>query len=656
MADEADSSDVIGVSHAAAFDPGTPGRAMAKSGPGRLEMFQSAYAGGHSQVAAATVAKVGIHELRFGAIDSWRRPDVFEEASLSDLGPTDQQRLVASVGGAARLASVASPRRPWLPDLSKIYDLELLAPRSDAELILGVADFPDRQAQELCYFRPDVDGNLAIYGTAGSGKSAALRTLGVAAGITPRGGPVHVYGLDFGAGGLRMLESLPQVGAVVAGDDHERVVRLLRNLRELADARGRAFPSCHAGNITEYRRLAGRPDEARILLLIDNFPAFREAYEVGGSRQQYYVILQQLLSEGRSLGIHVVFTADRHASVPGSMAAAVPRRVVLRLAEDVGYMALGVPNDVLDLTSPPGRAIIDGQEVQLALFGGSGNVADQSEAIGKLAADMRRRGIPEAPPVLSLPQEIPDASLPSAVNGWPVLGVSDETLEPVGFEPVGSFIVGGGPGSGRSNALLVLARSLRCWDEDLAFVYLGGRRSALPDLHPWDVVATDVQEVADVAKQLTEALAGPGRTKRMAIFIEGVSELVTTVADAPLVQLARAVKRSEHLIVAESETATWASIYPLYAELKSSRRGILLQPDHLEGDAIMKTPFPRAHRSEFPVGRGMAVMAGRATRVQVPLATGERSPSPGSPRTSTVETRASNANQLPNQEDQDVQR
>src|SRR5262249_15522828 len=46
MADEDDSSDVVGSKLAAGFDPGVPGRAVAKLGPGRLTPFQSGYVGG----------------------------------------------------------------------------------------------------------------------------------------------------------------------------------------------------------------------------------------------------------------------------------------------------------------------------------------------------------------------------------------------------------------------------------------------------------------------------------------------------------------------------------------------------------------------------------------------------------------------------------
>jgi S-DNA-T family DNA segregation ATPase FtsK/SpoIIIE len=627
MADESDSSDVIGTAVAAGFDPGIPGRAIAKSGPGRLTPFQSAYAGGHSGAEIARPSGVQVHELRFGTEEPWSRPDDEKQPMAGDLGPTDQVRLVEAIIDGAREAAVPAPRRPWLEELSSAYDLALLGPRTDTELILGVADLPELQAQQTVVFKPDSDGNLAVYGTSGTGKSVLLRTLAIGAGITPRGGPVHVYALDFAAGGLRQLEPLPHVGAVVAGDDHERVVRLLRTLQGIVAERAQTFPEVNAGTIVDYRRLANRPDEPRILLILDNLPAFRDAYEVVGPRAQWYAVLQQLISEGRQLGVHVVFTADRHASVPGSIAASVPRRVVLRLADENGYRMLGVAGDVLE-GAPPGRAVIDGVEVQIPVIGGSGDVADQSRAIAELARSMARQNRVPAPPIRALPTEVSLSELPVEVGGLPVLGLSDETLEPIGFDATGGFIVGGGPGSGRSNALLTLARSLRRWRPELVMVYLGGRRSIIPSLLDWEVVATTPADIAEAAKQLTAQLRTGKRKKQLAIIIEGVSDLVSTPADAPLVELLRLTKSSEHLVIGDSESATWGSIFPLYGELKSARKGILLQPDWVEGEALLRTPFPRMQRSEFPVGRGMLVGGGRAVRVQVALAGGDPSPLP----------------------------
>ena len=100
---------------------------------------------------------------------------------------------------------------------------------------------------------------------------------------------------------------------------------------------------------------------------------------------------------------------------------------------------------------------------------------------------------------------------------------------------------------------------------------------------------------------------------------EGLAEAVSSVADGPLLELVKTVKRSDHFLVAESETSTWTSSWPLLTEVKSARRGLLLQPDAIEGDTIMRTAFPRVKRADFPPGRGLFVHAGKVVTVQLPL-------------------------------------
>ena len=114
--------------------------------------------------------------------------------------------------------------------MAAVYELaDLPTKRRDDELVFGIGDDPDSQTQPAISFRPDIEGNLAVYGTSGAGKSAFLRTVAIAAGFTVRGGPCHVYGLDFGNRGLAMLEPLPHVGGIITASDHERVVRLLHH-------------------------------------------------------------------------------------------------------------------------------------------------------------------------------------------------------------------------------------------------------------------------------------------------------------------------------------------------------------------------------------------------------------------------------------------
>jgi S-DNA-T family DNA segregation ATPase FtsK/SpoIIIE len=620
MADESDSQDVVGIKDAAHFDPSIPGRGVAKTGPGRLALFQSGYAGGWTSREPEN-ADIEVAELRFGGDIRWEDAGATDVDDKRDLGPTDQQRLVKSIVSASAAARIPAPRRPWLDELAGVYDLGKLPQRTDSELLLGVADMAERQQQLPLYFQPDVDGHISIFGTGGSGKSAALRTLASAAAITPRGGPVQVYGLDFGSGSLRMLETMPHVGSIISGDDSERVIRLFRQLQAELERRGPLYAEADASSIVEYRTLANAPQEPRILLLIDGFPNFRDDFEIPAGRSIWYDVFKDMLSDGRPLGMHIALTADRAGAVPASISSSIQRKVVLRLADD-GYGMLDVPSDILSAKSPAGRAIVDGLETQIAILGGSASVSDQAAATRALADAMTRAGVAATEPIGSLPKEYSISTLPSSVSDLPALGISDIDLGPLGFEAAGTLLLAGPPASGRSTALLAIAQSLGRFDPLARLYYLGNSRSPLTHAMPWVGSATTVDAVAALAKDLAAALADEETEGRIAVFIESIGDFLQTPADAAIVELARAAKRSDHLVVAEAEISAWGSSWPLMGEFKNARRGLLLQPESVEGDIVLKTQLPRLNRSEFPPGRGMYIAKGKSARVQLPLPEG----------------------------------
>ncbi len=617
MADEADSVDVVGEKVAAGFDPGLPGRAVAKTGPGRLTAFQSAYAGGWSS-AVPPKPTVDIAELRFGAPVVWERPET-DEDEQKDQGPTDQQRLVATLSKAATAEKIPAPRKPWLEPLPPVFDLTKLRQRTDTEILLGVQDIPQQQRQQEVYYRPDEDGSLAIYGTGGSGKTVALRTLAVASGITPRGGPVEVYGIDYANGGLSMLEALPHVGSIVPGEDPERVIRLLRTMREELESRGPKFAKANAGSIVDYRKETGKTDTPRILLLLDGFAAFRQEFESTSARAVWYEVLQQLIAEGRGLGMHVALSADRAGSVPTSINSSIQRRVVLRLADDTAYAMLDVPSDVVGSGSPPGRAVLDGLEVQIALAGGAPGVKDQAKAIVEIGEAMTRAGRKPAQPVGILQEVYPLESLAKDVDGLPVVGISEENLMPISFDPSGAFVLAGPPGSGRSIALEALAASVMRADPKAELYYLGNARSTLGADRIFKAAETSIEKVEALARKLAPIIEKDG-AKKMVVVIEGISDFLGTPADDALVGLIKATKRSTNLVIAEAETSSWNSSWPLLAEVKAGRSGVILQPDSLDGESLFKTNLPRVSRSDFPPGRGYYVARGKYTRIQLPVA------------------------------------
>lgn len=619
MADQSDSRDVVDDVVAASFDPGIPGRGIAKTGPGRLVPFQSAYAGGWSAKDEVVVADVRVAELRFGSTAVWEVERVAEsDAEDDDLGPNDQKRIVRTMIDAAKEAGIPAPRRPWLDDLTTTIDLTSLPIEGDAKVLLGLADLPEQQAQLPAYFLPDRDGSIIVYGASGSGKSTLLKTIGAGVGMRPELGLAEVYGLDFGSGSLRALERLPHVGSVIDGDDAERLQRLLRSINREMDRRAKLLAGAQAANLSEYREQTD-PSMTRVFVLIDNFPEFRKDWEIPSARSPFYRMFMRIITEGRNLGVHAVIAADRAGSIGGNVTGNVSRKIVLRLADQNGYMYLGVARDVLDETSPAGRALLDGAEMQVAVIGGTANSAEQAEVLDRLGKELRATGVQDVEEIGALPVSVAQSSMPASVDGMPVFGVAEDTLAPRGFDPVGTFAVVGPPQSGRTNTLRALVAAIERFDPEVKLFHFGGRRAELTDFRPWVRSAVRPDDIEVLAKELTELVADESVPGRIVIVAEDVAQLNDSPAERPLRALMAAVNNSDHVLFGEADISRSGSSSGVMGEWKAGRQGIALQPDTYDGDSIFKVPFPRLKRSESPVGRGIFVQFGKGVMVQVPL-------------------------------------
>jgi len=620
MADESDSRDVVDDPVAASFPPSIPGRGIAKTGPGRLTPFQSSYAGGWTSENEVVTAEVKVAELRFGSVTEWepeRPPE--SDSHDEDLGPNDQKRIVNTLIRAADVAQLMVPRRPWLDDLAPVVELADLPAEGDSQVLLGLADIPERQEQRATYFVPDREGSILFLGTSGAGKSTALKSIATAAGMRPDLGTAEVYGLDFASGALGVLERLPHVGSIIDGDDAERVQRLMRTLGKELDRRSAAFSGVNAANLSEYRELAD-PTMPRIFLLIDNYPDFKKEWEISAQRAPFYQVFMRILGEGRPLGVHAAITADRSGAVPTAVSANISRKIVMRLSDPNQYSLLGVDKDILDDQSAPGRAVMEKNEAQVAVLGGTTNVAEQTKALDQLAETLREQGMPDAPEIRSLPTRISVREMPDQVEGMPVFGIADDTLAPRGFDPVGSFTIVGPPQSGKTNTLRSLVVAMERFDPDVKLFHFGNRRAQLADFRPWVRSAVRPDDEKELAAELVDIVSDESVTSRIMIVVEEIPHLADGPADRTMRGLLQAINNSDHLLVGEADVSRAGGGSGVLGEWKSPRQGIALKPDSYDGDTLFKVPFGRVKRTDFPDGRGIFVQAGRAVTMHVPFA------------------------------------
>lgn len=604
---------------AAHFPQGSPGRGAAKTGPGRITTFQSAYPGARTSQEVARAA-VGVEELSFGVPRPWQ---VAEPAHPSgDVAP-DIDRVVDTLQEAAHLGGIPQPRWPWLPDLAQTYNIRNLRQRSDSELVLGVIDVPEEQSQVAEYFLPDKEGNIAYYGASGSGKTTALRSLAIAAAITPRGGPVDVYGLDFAGGGLDMLRVLPHVGDVVAGDDEERVSRLVDMLARVVEERATRYSAVHASDLAAYRRIAGDAGESRKLLLVDGVGVFSEEYQANTVKLRTWSRFQQILLDGRAVGVHVAVAADRQQAIPSSLASNFQRKVVLRQTDEEAYLFFGLPKDVLDATSTPGRAMQVGrpQLMQLAILGDNINALAQARLMEQLGAFMTTQGRRRPAPIGSLPQVIPAATVPATIGSRPVIGVDGESLGPVDFRPVGTLTVGGGPQTGRTSTLAWVVHVLGRTFPGAVLLHACPGRSTLVQRFRWSRTARGADGVAEMlreARPLFEA-AAPEEAPGVVLVLEGFADFVYSAADQEINDIIGLARSNGHLVVGESDLVGWSRGGAMSSALRGGRAGIVLCPAFGDGDTVLGTSVPAIPGREMTPGRGYFTQGGKVFKVQVPL-------------------------------------
>jgi DNA segregation ATPase FtsK/SpoIIIE, S-DNA-T family len=430
-----------------------------------------------------------------------------------------------------------------------------------------------------------------------------------------RGGPVRVYGLDYAGGGLQMLQPLPHVGAIIAGDDEERVARLLRTIRDEVDQRAVRYSAARAGSIRDYRVIAKAPDEPRILLLLDGLGAFRDAYESSVSAP-WFSVFSQIATDGRQVGVHVIVTGDRSGAIPTSLSSSIQRRLVLRMANIDDYGMLGIDADVLGPLSPPGRGVLDEQEVQIAVLGGDPNVAVQARKIEELAESMRKAGLADAPSVERLPEDVSLSELPPVNSNGVVIGIADDNLVPIGIEPRGGFVIAGPPGSGRTTALWTIAAAVRRADPGLPLYLFSSRRSSLSDADLWTAVSHDAESGIALSAALADKLQAQSSSGQFGVFVENIADFEDSELERDLERLLKLALKSEQFFVAESETSTWPQARTFGRPLRASRRGLILQPEDGDDD-LLRATFGRIRRGTFPPGRGYLVSGGRSRKVQV---------------------------------------
>ncbi|NUR77509.1 MAG: cell division protein FtsK, partial [Thermoleophilia bacterium] len=597
----AESSDVIGTADAARIPRDRPGRAFARTGHGELTEIQTAYVGG-TTVHATAREPVVVAPFRVDGAE----PSTTRSARSGD---SDLFRLVAAARAAASQLGLERPASPWLEPLPATLPLDGV-PRGDGpSVVLGTIDEPQRQLQRPLAIDLERDGSLLVYGASGAGKTTLLRTLAAALATDASPDELHLYGLDFATRGLAPLESLPHVGAIIGGGDQERVERLFSLLRSTIERRKLQFASAGVFALSDYRA----EQLARIVVLLDGYAGFASAFE-RVNLGELVDLLPRLVADGRPLGVHFAITADRRGAVPNSLAGIIPARLVLRMADEDEFAALGIePRAVRGAHLPPGRGFLPGGiEFQAA------QLAGDPASFATLGDSLRgRHGAGRAPAIEPLPTSVTSAVLPAAAPWQATAGIADADLEPVRIDLSDRhFLVVGPYRSGRSTALHTIVDSLNKSTPGLELYLFAPRRSPLVELAGWKQVFSG-EACDDAALELANTLTGGCPA---VIVVDDGEELADSLGATGLETLVRRGRDTALRVVAAAERqAAQRAFSGWLRELRKEEHGLLLDPDpDVDGD-ILGTRLPRRSNPVFPPGRGYLVERGVVQLVQIAL-------------------------------------
>lgn len=617
VADERDSEDVIERPDAVRIPKALPGRAFIKTGPTAIAQVQTAYANARRD---ADDSSRDVTVVAFDAALRVQPRIATRQSRASAESLTDLQRLVATIARAAE--GIPPQPVPWLDPLPGVVDASDLAERQGGSGIavpIALADYPTRQCQDPWVCDLARNGHLLVFGASGAGKSTVMRTLAgmLAVHLPPR--DLHLYVLDFGSRALGALAELPHCAGVFTPEQPELVERTFARLEREIAGRKAALGQRGFTSIDE-ARLAG-VEMPYAVLMIDGFAAFNAAYQLVDHGEMNDRLVR-ILSEGRSVGVFVVLSADRRNAVPTAVSSLVPQRLVMRMGEIDEYVSLGLSGDLGRIEIAPGRAFLqDATELQVAVMGTDPTGASQSEMIRNVARRSESTGAPAR--IEGLASTVPTSML-EVHRGFVPFAVEGDSGASIALDLLANsvFAVFGPERSGRTTTLATIVTGLDSLGRPVRKFLAAPRRSELLNLDGWERVGRGTDGCDELLVELAAEVRerGEGQGDVIVIVVDDGEELAEGASASALGEIIRRGRDcGVVLIAATTANAGHRSFGGWISDIKRARHAMLLIPEvDVDGD-LVSVRLPRKSTRRFVPGRGYFVSRGDVHYAQVAI-------------------------------------
>ncbi|MBK8020097.1 MAG: hypothetical protein IPK19_01415 [Chloroflexi bacterium] len=519
--------------------------------------------------------------------------------------------------------------------------------------LIGIIDDPAAARQRLLFARLR-QGNVALFGAPGWGKSNFLRATIVSLAATHSPDELHIYVLDFGSQALTILEGLPHVGAVITADEIERIERLLRLLDATIERRVRLFREESANDLYSYNRQHRDKPLPSILIAIDNVVEIKESME------NLYGTFVSLAREGGRAGVHMIATGEGTTSF-GKLFNLFTERMTLRLADATEYMSI-VGRGIRYIDEIAGRGAVSIErtpmEFQVAVAAAPDQDdraagRDETAVLRSLVSKMRDAWVASGKGRAGLPEHI--ERLPDFVTFREVLdlgeaevgekdivgkqialvGIDDATLLPaqVDFKRAQHFLIGGQQQSGKTTAMRDILLSLALYNspDELAIVlvdrqntlpyYAGGVRSFL-DLPHVIAGVSEPEELKEVLRHLRYEfndmpVEANKPLRHLFVFIDNYDdfeEMGVKPADlAPLTRF-KPGRPLVHFVVAGSDIKLKTADD---LTRRIARGGLAMENKTAQSSPFNANLKKAVREAELPLARAFLISSGQARMVQV---------------------------------------
>ena len=464
---ESDSNEVIKTPDAARITQ--PGRAYLQVGNNEVyELFQSAWSGAEY---SDTVVEKGydnriykVNQLGQGEL---LNDDLSEGETEHGVVATQLDVVVDYIKETYEKQGCKNVEKPWLPPLEH----RMVSPYInvgqdvgkcegyDLQITVGMVDIPENQKQEEYQHDFFKDGNFAIFGSSGFGKSTG--EMNIALELACKNSPVNLnyYILDFGTSSLIQLKELPHTADYITFDEEEKIDKFIKLTTQEIKKRKSLFAAQNAMNFKMYNNNSANKIPA-ILVLIDNYDVVRE---IG---MEFEAFITKLTRDGVGVGIYTVIDASRSSAVKYSVLSNFKNKITHYMFDPSDAISV-VGRSKYSLPEVKGRALVKLNEVCVmqcylpVLYENDDQYAD---AISKVVKTIARentaagpKGIPMLPEFVTY-QDIYDESLLNDKKLPIGLDTEDVMVQALDLS-VPTHVIVGPPQSGKTNIIKIACQA-----------------------------------------------------------------------------------------------------------------------------------------------------------------------------------------------------